>query len=299
MGLNSLQNGSKNKCFDKNEVTSVHEICSLQFMGSSVCMRIQSQCFLNCWSDAKPFGYYSNYSPLSVIPNQLMNHSIVNVNAFILTAMFSAILANWTAKFSEHLNRQLNTNVTNKVTMMTKDKPEGRRDPEVIQVDPVEPGTPGKMMFRLCFISHLFATLYYQESSLGKRLIVRDANTALVSPRNERAHKIHTHYPDLRACASDWTKQVFSQSGSTTQIWVVTYHQYRISAFIPQMSFLGERQKWCRETSAFFFSLLACYWLKRRGKRLEMEREGEVFPALSLSPSHPLPSQHPRRPRGR
>ena len=201
-----------------------------------------------------------------------MNHSIVNVNAFIFTAMFSAILANWTAKFSEHLNRQLNTNVTNKVTMMTKDKLEGRRDPEVIQVDPVEPGTPGKMMFRLCFIGHLFATLYYQESSLGKRPIVRDANTALVSPRNERAHKIHTHYPDLRACASDWTKQVFSQSGSTTQIWVVTYHQYRISAFIPQMSFLGERQKWCRETSAFFFSLLACYWLKRRGKRLEMER---------------------------
>lgn len=60
----------------------------------------------------------------------------------VLRAMFSAILANWTAKFSEHLNRQLNTNVTNKVTMMTKDKPEGRRDPEVIQVDPVEPGTP-------------------------------------------------------------------------------------------------------------------------------------------------------------
>ena len=117
-----------------------------------------------------------------------MNHSIVNVNAFILTAMFSAILANWTAKFSEHLNRQLNTNVTNKVTIMTKDKPEGRRDPEVIQVDPVEPGTPGKMIFRLCFIGHLFATLYYQESSLRKQPIFRDATTALVFPRNERAH---------------------------------------------------------------------------------------------------------------
>ena len=117
-----------------------------------------------------------------------MNHSIVNVNAFILTAMFSAILANWTAKFSEHLNRQLYTNVSNKVTMMTKDKPEGRRDPEVIQVDPVEPGTPGKMIFRLCFIGHLFATLYYQESSLRKQPIFRDATTALVFPRNERAH---------------------------------------------------------------------------------------------------------------
>ena len=84
-----------------------------------------------------------------------MNHSIVNFNAFILTAMFSAILANWTAKFSEHLNRQLNTNVSNKVTMTTKDKPEGRRDPEMIQVDPVEPGTPGKMIFSLSFIGHL------------------------------------------------------------------------------------------------------------------------------------------------
>ena len=117
---------------------------------------------------------YSNYNPLSVISNQVMNHSIVNVNAFIFTAMFSAILANWTAKFSEHLNRQLNTNVTNKVNMMTKDKPEGRRDPEVIQVDPVEPGTPGKMKFRLCFTGHLLATLYYQQSSLRKQPIFRE-----------------------------------------------------------------------------------------------------------------------------
>ena len=93
-----------------------------------------------------------------------MNHSIVKVNAFILTAMFGAILANWTAKFSEHLNRQLYTNVSSKVTMMTKDKPEGRREPEVIQVDSVEPGKQGKMIFRLCFIGHLIAALCYQRS---------------------------------------------------------------------------------------------------------------------------------------
>ena len=85
-------------------------------------------------------------------------YSIVNVNAFILTAMFSAILANWTAKFSEHLNRQLYTNVSNKVTMMTKDKPEGRRVPEVIQVDPIEPGKQGKI------IGHLIAPLGWQRS---------------------------------------------------------------------------------------------------------------------------------------
>lgn len=72
--------------------------------------------------------------------------------------MFSAILANWTAKFSEHLNRQLYTNVSNKVTMMTKDKPEGRRVPEVIQVDPIEPGKQGKI------IGHLIAPLGWQRS---------------------------------------------------------------------------------------------------------------------------------------
>ena len=151
-------------------------------------MCIQSQCFLSCLYDAHRFGYYSNYSPLSVIPNKLMKHSIVHVDAFILTAMFSAILANWTAKFSEHLNRQLYTNVSNKVTMTTKEKPEGRQEPEVIQVDPIEPETPGKMIFRVCFIGHLFATLNYQESSLRKQPIFRDATTALISPRNERAH---------------------------------------------------------------------------------------------------------------
>ena len=193
MRLNSLQNGSKNKRFDKNELTLVHESCSVQFIGSPRRMCIQSQCFLSCWYDAHRFGYYSNYSPLSVIPNKLMKHIIVHVDAFILTAMFSAILANWTAKFSEHLNRQLYTNVSNKVTMTTKEKPEGRQEPEVIQVDPIEPETPGKMIFRVCFIGHLFATLNYQESSLRKQPIFRDATTALVSPRSEM--KEHTQSP--------------------------------------------------------------------------------------------------------
>ena len=228
-----------------------------------------------------------------------MNHSIVNVNAFILTAMFSAILANWTAKFSEHLNRQLYTNVSNKVTMMTKDKPEGRRDPEVIQVDPVEPGTPGKMIFRLCFIGHLFATLYYQESSLRKQPIFRDATTALVFPRNERAHAKsrltipicglvlltgrskfsanQKHYPDLGTDVSSVSKFCIRSSD------VISWGTPKVVS----------------GNVGFFFSLLTCYWLKRRWKRLEMEREGEVFPALSLFPSHPLPSQHPRRLRGR
>ena len=50
------------------------------------------------------------------------------------------------------------------------------------------------------------------------------------------------HYPDLGS-ASDWLNQI-SQAArpirSTTQIWVVTRHQYGISALISQTSFRGE-----------------------------------------------------------
>ena len=46
-------------------------------------------------------------------------------------------------------------------------------------------------------------------------------------------------YPDLGS-ASDWLCHVgnlFQQIGSTTQIWVVTRHEYEISALVSQMSF--------------------------------------------------------------
>ena len=50
------------------------------------------------------------------------------------------------------------------------------------------------------------------------------------------------HYPDLNS-AFDWLKQV-SQAArpirSTTQIWVVTRHQYGISALASQTSIRGE-----------------------------------------------------------
>ena len=52
--------------------------------------------------------------------------------------------------------------------------------------------------------------------------------------------------PDL-ASASDWMEQVFNQSeASATQIWVVTRHQYGISAVVLQT------RRWCREMSAVF-----------------------------------------------
>ena len=50
------------------------------------------------------------------------------------------------------------------------------------------------------------------------------------------------HYPDL-GCASDWLNQISHASRpirSTTQIWVVTRHQYSISALVSQTLFGGE-----------------------------------------------------------
>ena len=61
---------------------------------------------------------------------------------------------------------------------------------------------------------------------------------------NERRNSIlmTNHYPDLNS-AFDWLKQV-SQAArpirSTTQIWVVTRHQYGISALVSQTSIRGE-----------------------------------------------------------
>ena len=63
------------------------------------------------------------------------------------------------------------------------------------------------------------------------------------------------HYPDLGS-ASDWVCNVgnlLQPSTSTTQIWVVTRHQYRISAIVSQTLFeVGGDQQWRLETSAVF-----------------------------------------------
>ena len=50
------------------------------------------------------------------------------------------------------------------------------------------------------------------------------------------------HHPDLGS-ASDWLNQISHAARpirSTTQIWVMTHHQYGISAFVSQTSFGGE-----------------------------------------------------------
>ena len=67
-------------------------------------------------------------------------------------------------------------------------------------------------------------------------------------------------YPDLGG-ASDWLKENFKPIRSTTQIWVVTRHQYGISALVSQTSFGGETSgsvAKCRLFSQATFSF--CRW---------------------------------------
>ena len=83
--------------------------------------------------------------------------------------------------------------------------------------------------------------------SLRKRPTFLDATTGLPAKwrlRNEcRNSRLMTrHYPDLGS-ASDWLKQISRAARpirSSIQIWVVTRHQYGISALVSQTSFLGE-----------------------------------------------------------
>ena len=58
----------------------------------------------------------------------------------------------------------------------------------------------------------------------------------------KRAQTITRHFRDLDS-VSDWSSRVGNLRQpirSTTQFWVVTYHQYGISAFVSQTSFRGE-----------------------------------------------------------
>ena len=62
--------------------------------------------------------------------------------------------------------------------------------------------------------------------------------------RNERRNSIlmTRHYPDLGS-ASDWScraRKLIQPVKSTTQVWVVTRHQYGISVLVSQTSFGGE-----------------------------------------------------------
>ena len=82
---------------------------------------------------------------------------------------------------------------------------------------------------------------------LRKQLIFREAATGFPAKwrlRNEPRNSIlmTRHYPDLSS-ASDWSCRVgnlIQPIRSTTLIWVVTRHQYGISALVPPKLFRGE-----------------------------------------------------------
>ena len=62
------------------------------------------------------------------------------------------------------------------------------------------------------------------------------------------------HYPDLGS-AYDWLNQISHAARpirSPTQIWVVTRHQYGISALVSQTSFRRGNQWWRRKIPAVF-----------------------------------------------
>ena len=83
--------------------------------------------------------------------------------------------------------------------------------------------------------------------SLRKRPTFGDVTTVFPAKwrlRNDRRNSLlmGRHYPDLGS-ASDWSCRVgnlIQPIRSTTQIWVVTRHQYGISALVSQTSFGGE-----------------------------------------------------------
>ena len=83
--------------------------------------------------------------------------------------------------------------------------------------------------------------------SLRKRPTFGDVTTVFPAKwrlRNDRRNSLlmGRHYPDLGS-ASDWSCRVgnlIQPIRGTTQIWVVTRHQYGISALVSQTSFGGE-----------------------------------------------------------
>ena len=104
--------------------------------------------------------------------------------------------------------------------------------------------------------------------SMKKQPTFRDATTFLPAKwrlRNDCRNSILMvcHYPD-QGSASDWLCRVVNllqPIRSTTQIWVVTRHQYGISAVLTQMSFRGETSGGVANLSGYYFR--QWQWLKR------------------------------------
>ena len=95
--------------------------------------------------------------------------------------------------------------------------------------------------------------------SLRKQPTFGEATTGFPAkwrPRNKGRNSIlmTRHYPDL-GNASDWLNQISNTARPirrTTQIWVVTRHQYGISAFVSQTSFGGKTSGSVAKCRLFF-----------------------------------------------
>ena len=90
------------------------------------------------------------------------------------------------------------------------------------------------------------------------------------------------HYPVV-GCATDWLKKIFHAARpirSTTQIWVVTHHQYGIFALVSQTSFRGETRSSvakCRLFSQASFARLSLLNQLRSTERTNKHRFSHRF----------------------
>ena len=89
------------------------------------------------------------------------------------------------------------------------------------------------------------------------------------------------HYPNLDS-ASDWSCRVgnlIQPIRSTSQIWVVTRHQYGISALVSQTSFGGETSGSVAKCRLFSQAILAV--AQEKDSTPETERAAEIEPTIN------------------
>ena len=106
------------------------------------------------------------------------------------------------------------------------------------------------------FIGSMVITL---GNSLRKQPAFCDATTGFPAKwrlRNEGRNSIlmTCHHSGLGS-ASDWLKKISFAAQpirSTTQIWIVTHHQYGISTYSRFSDVISWENQWCREMSAVF-----------------------------------------------
>ena len=94
--------------------------------------------------------------------------------------------------------------------------------------------------------SRVFTGISYQSGSPRKGPIFRDATTCFPAKshlRNgyEKFHIDDVHYSDLGSSSdwSFWEENLLQPIRSTTQVWLMTRHQYGISAGVPRTVFRG------------------------------------------------------------